>query len=102
MSDKPRRHEPDLGEHTHMFLLDTQGGAWVTGDGSFSIPFRRRPRRPKAWFEDPPTCGPAPDPGDWVQADAVNTGHIFRPRWHLKVTWHVSSGVRLINWSTDN
>jgi len=93
--------KPNLGEHSHMFLLDADGGVWVTGTGSFTIPFRSRPRHAKAWFNDPPSCGPPPSSCDEVEAEAVNMGHKFRPRWFLKISWKVEHGIRLIEWSVD-
>jgi hypothetical protein len=92
--------KPELGDRSHC-LIETEGGAWVTGKDSVSIPFRHRPRCPQAWFDDPPGCGPQPCHGDVVFAEAINMGHHFRPRWFLKIYWEVKHGVRLIRWSTD-
>lgn len=103
MTDTKDKVPPYILGNAHEFLVDTDGGAWVSGKSSFTIPFRGRPQNAKAWFNDPPNCGPAPDPNDTCVAEAVNVGFFFRPRWFLRVSWNIAPGsVRLLNWSTDN
>jgi len=78
------------------------GGALVTGESSFQIPFRSKPRSPTVDFTDPdpaPGCGPIVV--DEAEAAAVNVGTSLRPRWVLEVEWDVNSGTRSLAWETS-
>ena len=83
------------------FFID-ENGTWVSGAGSFLVPFRTKPLNPEAWFSDPPSCGPGHDPRDTIGVEAINLGSHHRPRWNLKIFWNVHKDVRLISWDTDN